>query len=332
MRQNDPARGRDRGFSLVELMIAMVVTLVIAGAIYGLLTGGQNAFRREPELSDRQQNARIAMAMINQDVARAGLNLPPFVQTFSDTLNGTGPTGPDGVATDEIEIVATSDCQQLAVCAAAVTTVTTWEPPSQCFAFPALVALSDANQAAVHWANQPTSPSGECAAGSGSQNGHAVLQTGTGRFSITGGLTFTPQRMAQVNVVRYRIQVEPDGTPNLWRSEYGGVDYNGQSSWQMVARGIEDLQVTYRNAAGWQDQPGSVACAVMPCTAPTQADYDKIIRQVRVVVGARAMGANLQGQTTSVAGGRAIRGQLQEEITPRAALIALTGSGTGRWQ
>jgi hypothetical protein len=68
-----------------------------------------------------------------------------------------------------------------------------------------------------------------------------------------------------------------------------------------------------------------------PCTAPTQADYDKIIRQVRVTIQARAMGVALQGQTTSVAGGDAVRGQLQQEITPRAALIALTGAGTGRW-
>ena len=42
--------------------------------VYGC--AGENAFRREPELSDRQQNARIAMSMINQDVAR-GVDGPP---------------------------------------------------------------------------------------------------------------------------------------------------------------------------------------------------------------------------------------------------------------
>jgi prepilin-type N-terminal cleavage/methylation domain-containing protein len=327
---------REDGFSLVELMVAMVVTLVIAGAIFGLLTGGQNAFRREPELSDRQQNIRIAMAMISQDVSRAGLNLPPFVQSFANSLNGTGPTGPAGVATDEIEILTLNDCLQLNLCGSSGTQVTTWEPLPQCFTLPSLVALWDTNQAGIYWAEQPGSGStSSCPStpGSGSYNGHATLPHGSDRFSNPpGGPPFNPQQMAQISVVRYRVRVDTDGTPNLWRSAYGGLDFNGQSSWQMVARGIEDLQVTYRNAAGWQDQPGLITCATVPCTAPTQADYDKIIRQVRVVVGARAAAQNLQGQTTSVAGGSAVRGQLQEDITPRAALIALTGTGTGRWQ
>ena len=49
---------QQRGFSLVELMVAMTVTLIVSGAIYGLLTSGSSAFRREPEVADRQQNIR----------------------------------------------------------------------------------------------------------------------------------------------------------------------------------------------------------------------------------------------------------------------------------
>jgi prepilin-type N-terminal cleavage/methylation domain-containing protein len=333
MRHNDPARGRDRGFSLIELMITMVVTLVVTGAIYGLLTGGQNAFRREPELSDRQQNVRIAMAMVNQDASRAGLNLPAFVQAFTDGLNGTGPTGPDGTATDEIEILAVDECQQLDVCGAPGTNVFTWERLPQCFALPALVALSDnGNNAGIYWGEQPANPPpSPCSSGPGA-NGLVNFPHGQSRFANpAGGPGFNPTRIARISVVRYRIQVEPDGTPNLWRSAYGGVDVNGQSSWQMVARGIENLQVTYRNAAGWQDTPGSTTCPTTPCAAVTPTDYDRIIRQVRVVVAARAMAANLQGESTSVSGGRAVRGQLQEDISPRAALIALTGRGTVPW-
>jgi len=327
---------RDRGFSLVELMIALVVTLVVSGAIFGLLTGGKNAFRREPELSDRQQNIRIAMASINQDVARGGLNLPPFVQAFADALDGTGPAGANGPASDEIEILTLTDCLQLSVCGPmSGTQVTTSEQLPQCMTLPSLVALWDANQAGVYWAEPPgaaTTSSCPGTPGSGNLNGHATIPHGQSRFvNPPGGPGFNPLYMAQISVVRYRIQVDADGTPNLWRSAFGGEPVNGQSSWQLVARGIEDLQFSYLNAAGWQNRPGIVACSMTPCTAPTQADYDRIIRQVRVTLQARAMGVNLQGQTTSVAGGNAVRGQLQQEITPRAALIALTGTGTGRW-
>ena len=66
-------RTRQRGFSMIELMVAMVVTLVVSGAIFGLLSAGGNAFRREPEVADRQQNIRIAMDMIARDIAERGL-------------------------------------------------------------------------------------------------------------------------------------------------------------------------------------------------------------------------------------------------------------------
>ena len=67
---------RQSGFSLVELMVAMTVTLIVSGAIYGLLASGGNAFRREPEVADRQQNIRLAMDLITRDVYTAGAVSP----------------------------------------------------------------------------------------------------------------------------------------------------------------------------------------------------------------------------------------------------------------
>jgi hypothetical protein len=139
--------------------------------------------------------------------------------------------------------------------------------------------------------------------------------------------------MGTISVARYRIQVDAEGVPNLWRSAFGGEDLpSGQSSWQLVARGLEDLQVRYENAAGWQDTPGVVTCGTgTGCTSPTAGDYDRIIRTVRITLSARTIAPNLQGATSSAAG-TAVRGQLVTDVTPRAALMALTaGSGTTRW-
>ena len=80
-------RSGQAGFSLVELMVAMVVTLIVSGAIYGLLAKGQSSMRREPELSDRQQNIRVAMDLIQRDVSTAGIGIPAFVQVFSRSLD-----------------------------------------------------------------------------------------------------------------------------------------------------------------------------------------------------------------------------------------------------
>jgi hypothetical protein len=130
--------------------------------------------------------------------------------------------------------------------------------------------------------------------------------------------------MGLVSVMRYRIQLDTDGTPNLWRSAYGGYDRNGQSTWQLVARGIEDLQVQYRNRTGWRTTPGNLAWANP--ASPTAADYDKVIRQVRVTLSGRSLAANLQGARTAQSGPTAIRGTLTQDITPRSALMTLASA------
>src|SRR5512139_3712660 len=136
-------RRHERGFSLVELMMAMTITLIVSAAIYGLLTSGSNAFRREPELADRQQNIRVAMDLVARDVYNAGAGLPTFSQVFTitdpagasceATLNGCGVMGTLGTTaaqnrapgdsgdtsenTDVLEMVAVDEqCPVRSVC------------------------------------------------------------------------------------------------------------------------------------------------------------------------------------------------------------------------
>ena len=104
--------------------------------------------------------------------------------------------------------------------------------------------------------------------------------------------------------------------PNLWRSPSGFVDEDGNfSSGQLVARGIENLQVEYRdgNSASFKASPELV-----------NATLANVVREVRVTLGARALSRKLQGETAGGAAGTALRGQLVSTITPRAALVALS--------
>ncbi len=64
---------RQEGFSLLELMIAMVIFLVVTGAIYGLLQIGRFDRNRASRRSDVLKNARVAVHMIGRDVLNAGL-------------------------------------------------------------------------------------------------------------------------------------------------------------------------------------------------------------------------------------------------------------------
>jgi prepilin-type N-terminal cleavage/methylation domain-containing protein len=354
MRRHDRESHPQLGFSLVELMIAMAVTLIITGAVFKLVTAGQTAFRREPALADRQQNIRVAMDVISQDLYRAGYGLPQFAQTFTDGLDGVGPAGSTGADTDELEIFAATECPPLKVCDVNGSSLTTYEDLSACYNLPSLVILANDTEWYPYWAEKPgPGASSSCAASGGGgssgggksggrggssgsggsgggsahdSNGHVVFPPGQSDYNNPGGpnhqFTNPPEWMLVGEVIRYRIRIDADGTPNLERSPFGGSDYpDGTSSWQIVARGVEDLQVQYLNGAGWQNGPGTITCG-LNCAAPTAADYDKIIRRVRVRLSARALEANLQGQTTSAVG-NAVRGQLATEIAPRPAAATL---------
>jgi prepilin-type N-terminal cleavage/methylation domain-containing protein len=328
MPRQDP-KSRQQGFSLVELMIAMVVTLIITGAVFKLVTAGQTAFRREPALADRQQNIRVAMDVISQDLYKAGSGLPQFAQAFTDGLDAVGSQGSMGADTDELEIFSATECPPLTVCPVsgqAGKSVTTRELMSACYSFPALVILGDDETWALRWAKKPGAGStGSCdGAPPGVKGGHAVFPPGQAPLvNPTGGFSgWQPNYMLVGQAIRYRINIDAEGTPNLERSAFGGQDdLDGNSTWQIVARGVEDLQVQYLNGAGWQDEPGTISCGVN-CSAPTPADYDTIIRRVRVRLSARAMEVNLQGQSTSAVG-NAVRGQLVTEIAPRPAATTL---------
>src|SRR5215217_5092016 len=91
----------ERGFSLTELMIAMMVFTLIGGSVVMLLTKSQTIFRAEQGVSEMDQNARLLMDFLTRDIQQSkenGLGLgPKFRSIYSNN-------GLDG-KTDEITIV-----------------------------------------------------------------------------------------------------------------------------------------------------------------------------------------------------------------------------------
>ena len=96
-----PDAGRERGFSLTELMIAMMVFTVVVGSVIALLAKSQTIFRTEQGVSEMDQNARLLIDFITRDIQQAkenGLGLGP---KFRSIYSHNGPEG----KTDEITIV-----------------------------------------------------------------------------------------------------------------------------------------------------------------------------------------------------------------------------------
>ncbi len=65
-------QANEQGFTLVEIMVATAVTSVIVLAGMSALTMTGKAVRANEQISDAQQNARMAMEMITHDIKMAG--------------------------------------------------------------------------------------------------------------------------------------------------------------------------------------------------------------------------------------------------------------------
>jgi prepilin-type N-terminal cleavage/methylation domain-containing protein len=91
----------ERGFSLIEVLISIVLTVIVMGAVFGLLTRGQKSFQREPEVADLQQSARTALDLVSKDILQGGAGLPPEFPAFSRVAGG------NAAPTDVLEIIGT---------------------------------------------------------------------------------------------------------------------------------------------------------------------------------------------------------------------------------
>ena len=339
------------GFSLIELTIAMVITLVVSGAIFGLLAGGKTAFRREPELSERQQNIRVAMDLIQKDIGNAGMQMSDFVQAFTrgdgpqgaptPPLDGKGPLGPNGVNSDFLQIFGnTGECPEAkAEPNPTGVVIRMAELFPNCYHLPTLVMLVGEPGAVP-----PYSVGVACPRGGGPAGGGCGAVTCANfppgqapNYNLPGGAQIPDPLaiMLPVQIVRYEIRVDADGVPNLWRSPVGdiaalgGADACGagegvNDGWQLVAKGIEDLQVRYTMAGGTEaDTPAEVI----------ENNYNTLVKEVRVTLIARSDASNLAGGTTGTnTADKKVRGSMVSVGTPRAALFALSKAATPLWR
>lgn len=99
----------ESGFTLVELMAAVVITSVIVAAGFTALTGTSKAARANDQAASTQQNVRLAMEMISADIKMAGFGMTGPVGACNTAIvpadnNPAGPltaindTGPDSVS------------------------------------------------------------------------------------------------------------------------------------------------------------------------------------------------------------------------------------------
>ncbi len=118
---NNTFAGKSGGFSMVELMIAMVISLILMAGVIQIFSGSKQSYTMQEGTSRLQENARFALGRLTHDIGAAGYlgcldsanPVRPFTndltqQTaasgydFATPLFGTEGTGPNGSDTISI--------------------------------------------------------------------------------------------------------------------------------------------------------------------------------------------------------------------------------------
>lgn len=99
---------RDQGgFTLIELMAGVMISVIVVAAGYTVMTSSVKASAVNDQTTQMQQNARIAMDLLSRDIKMAGFGMTAPVVTGANTCNtaivpqdanAAGPdNGPDSV-------------------------------------------------------------------------------------------------------------------------------------------------------------------------------------------------------------------------------------------
>ncbi len=73
---NRITRNSESGFSILELLIAALLTVGIMGAAFSLLSRNQRMFVTESSVTDMNENVRSAVDLLTRDIQSAGMGLP----------------------------------------------------------------------------------------------------------------------------------------------------------------------------------------------------------------------------------------------------------------
>jgi prepilin-type N-terminal cleavage/methylation domain-containing protein len=297
---------REQGFTLVEVLVALAITMIVMSAVFGLLTQGQDSFRREPEISDLQQSARTGLDRISSDLAMAGYKTPgPAAVLWNDG---------GGITPDEITIIYADESvptSKPSKCGGGGTIdssstlyvePTTLDPmlsdPEQSYAKGMIlhaIELEDCNgdgQIGIipFELTQPSKMTSAC--GQPTLNLNHNPGKGESSFNKPGGFNGQVDRdcatLGLYRVIQYRIYpLPPTPNPQLQRR-----DITQGEDWVPVSNNIENLQFQYVTVSNptLVDEPPAVD-GNNPMTW---------ISRVKVTVAGRSESRNLEGASDGV--------------------------------
>lgn len=262
------AFGRAAGFSLVELMVAMLISLLLSAAAVSVFLSNKRVYGATEGLGRLQENARMAFELMARDIREAGGNpcdvRMDVVNVLADTVNwwatyDTGVFGyddgdyPDSAAgTDAIQIqyftdtgVVTSvamgsDTDQLAV--NDISQITDRQILMACGFFPSSPTTPVADTAAIFSAGTTASAVT-----------HAVADGNTSD-TFPGPVLFPAgTSLGSLRALQWYVADNAAGGTSLYRRQlrYPGTSAPGLGAPEEIVPDVTDLQLTYLENDEW---------------------------------------------------------------------------------
>lgn len=276
---------RRKGFSLIELMIAMTLGLLLLAGLFYIYINASQSSRVQGALAQMQTNARYAFELMGLDIRMLGFTgsrdanpanvvnisttspLCPLIDIFGNKncTNGTGPlfgyenTNPPAVCTtanttpcywtgtDSLTVVRvdTADKYALSLHTAGASFTLTAWPASNPPAAGDILVAADYTHAAVFQVITVGGSSTKTV----SYSGTGVSPGNSSTLLDTFGGGTNAMGLYRLNGVSYYIGRNPVGEPALYRDKLGRREISSiptvVSNSEELIQGVEDMEITY---------------------------------------------------------------------------------------
>jgi prepilin-type N-terminal cleavage/methylation domain-containing protein len=219
---------KNKGVTLIELLVALLITGILVGAIYRTFIGQQKTFTVQEQVVDMQQNVRAGISRMMREIRMAGFGnvamVLPGVTINSKTYNNV--VNPDIPAAGSVTILSGMGSVTITAVPASNQVTVSSLTDSQ---GNTLFDMGDKRYVSI-----------------GGVESYTITNITGNTLTLSGTMTYNHQVGTPVFAIRaisYQVAMV-DGKPTLLRDENTGA------GWQPLLDNIENLQFGYLDGNG----------------------------------------------------------------------------------
>jgi type IV pilus assembly protein PilW len=253
---------KNRGFSLIELMIAITLGALVVAATIGIFSTNRQTYVAAENVGRVQENARTAFEIMSRDIREAAGNACDKDVTIAVVLNGTGTnwwdnwnnpvfgfengTGASAAGTDAIQLMSGSASTYTVSGHNANSAVISLNTSNHDLLANDILMICDQNRASIFQMSGPSATNATIVHNTGSGSpGNCGKGLGIPVCAPPQGTLYTYPANSQVSRLsasRWYVGDNGRGGRSLFRLL---LRNNGSAAPEEIAEGVRDMQITY---------------------------------------------------------------------------------------